>query len=400
MADPYAQWFRASTPYIRAHRGRTFVVMLGRDALASAGLAGIVHDLALLNVLGVRLVVVHGNEGPANKLLAASARTQLEALFSTGIPQSPLRNRHISLVGGNLVTARPVGIVDGVDQRDAGLPRRVHGQAIRDLLDAGHVVLVSPVGYSPTGATYVLEPETLAVAVAAELGADKLIVYNAESRVAERGDLSTAELGRLLADGDFGPDTRRRLGALADACRQGVERCHLVGFDDDGVLLRELFTAEGAGTQVSDGDYRVIRRAAPSDAGGIMELIRPLAATGELVERLPSQIERDIEHFFVAELDGRLEGCCALLPLRSGQGESIAELACLVGGNALGSRLLAAVEEAAREAGSKRLFALTTRAGDWFLERGFAQASVRDLPAEREAYYDSERNSEVFVKAL
>ncbi len=400
MADPYAQWFRASTPYIRAHRGRAFVVMLGGDALASAELPGIVHDLALLNVLGVRLVVVHGAAAPASTSLAGVARTRLEALFSTGIPQSPLRNRHISLVGGNLVTARPLGIVDGVDQRDAGLPRRIHGQAIRDLLDAGHVVLVSPIGFSPTGATYVLEPETLAVAVAAELGADKLIVYDAKSRVAERGDLTTAELARLLADGDFGPDTRRRLDALADACRQGVARCHLVGFDDDGVLLRELFTAEGAGTQVSDGDYRVIRRAAPSDAGGIMELIRPLAATGELVERLPSQIERDIEHFFVAELDGQLRGCCALLPLGSRQGEPMAELACLVGGNALGSRLLATVEEAAREAGCKCLFALTTRASDWFLERGFAQASVQDLPAEREARYDSERNSEVFVKAL
>ena len=403
----YAQWFRASTPYIRAHRGRTFVVMLGADALASENLVNIVHDLALLDVLGVRLVVVHGAtadvDGPldtagleAAQHGANAARAQLEALFTTGIPQSPLRNRHIALVSGNLVTAQPLGVVDGVDQLGAGKPRRVQVDVVRNLLDAGNVVLLPPVGYSSSGAAYFIDPERLAVRVAIDLNADKLIVHHTVSRIADRGDFTTRDLRKIREEGAFDAVTERRLAALDDACQGGVDRVHLVGFADDGVLLEELFTAEGAGTQVSDGDYRVIRRAAAGDVGAIVELIRPLEDSGALVRRPRDRIERDIGSFFVAELDGALTGCCALLDL----GEGSAELACLVGGNSVGPRLLAAAEEAAQRAGVGRLFALTTTAADWFLDHGFVAGTVADLPTDRKDLYSYRRNAKVLIKTL
>ena len=407
MSETYTQWFRASTPYIRAHRGRTFVVMLGADALASRDLVNIVHDLALLDVLGVRLVVIHGAmaevRGPldadglaAAELGANAARTKLEALFTTGIPQSPLRNRHIAVVSGNLVTAQPLGVVAGVDQLGAGKPRRVQSDVVRDLLAAGNVVLLPPVGYSASGAAYFIAPETLAVRAAADLGADKLIVFHARSRVAASGDLTTRALADLRRDGDFDALTDLRLATLGEACRAGVERAHLVSFAEDGMLLEELFTAEGAGTQVSDGDYRVIRRATAADVGAIIELIRPLEDAGALVRRSRDRIERDIDDFFVAELDGALTGCCALLHL----GDGSAELACLVGGASVGSQLLAAVEQAARNASVARLFALTTTAADWFLEQGFGVATVAELPADRQSFYNYDRNSKVLVKDL
>ena len=403
----YAQWFRASTPYIRAHRGRTFVVMLGADALTSDNLVNIVHDLALLTVLGVRLVVVHGATtevvGPldddaleAAQRSANAVRANLEALFTTGIPQSPLRNRHIGVVSGNLVTAQPLGVVDGVDQLGGGTPRRVQVDAVRRLLGAGNVVLLPPVGYSASGAAYFIAPEMLAVRVAVDLNADKLVVYHADSRIDERGDLTTQALTRIRAERDFDPVADRRLDAMARACRDGVERAHLVGFAEDGVLLKELFTAEGAGTQVGDGDYRVVRRARPSDVGAIVELIRPLEDSGVLVRRPRDRIERDVADFFVAELDGALTGCCALVDL----GDGNAELACLVGGNAVGSRLLAAVEEAARNLDLRRLFALTTTAADWFVEHGFAVKTVAELPGNRQGLYNYRRNSQVLLKEL
>ena len=407
MSDTYAQWFRASTPYIRAHRGRTFVVMLGADALACGNLTNIVHDLALLNVLGVRLVVVHGANdevaGPLNpdaleaaRQSASDARGRLEALFATGLPQSPLRNRHIALVSGNLVTAQPSGIVAGVDQLGAGKPRRVQTDVVSALLAAGNVVLVPPVGYSPSGAAYFIEPEALAVRVAAELAADKLIVYHAASRVGDDGDFTTKAMDRLRTERTFDAVADRRLGALVDACRAGVERAHLVGFADDGVLLEELFTAEGAGTQVGDGDYRVVRRATAGDIGAIVDLIRPLEAAGVLVPRSRDRVEREIGDFFVAELDGAVNGCCALLPLGHGD----AELACLVGGDKVGTRLLAAVEKAARIASVSRLFALTTTATDWFLEHGFAVDVVAALPTDRRRLYSQQRNAKVLTKVL
>ena len=407
MNDNYARFFRASSPYIRAHRGRTFVVMIGADGLAADNASNMVHDLALLHVLGVRLVVVHGAEievdGPVESSLlddiqasVAIARSKLESLFTTGIPLSPLRERHIPLAGGNLVTARPIGIVNGVDQLAAGAVRRVHVDTIRRLLDAESVVLISPVGYGNTGATYALGVEKLAATVAGDLHAQKLIVYDAARRIAGRSDVTTDELARLRTT--WRPDARtaRRVAALADACRRGVPRTHLIGFDEDGVLLRELFTAEGAGTQVSDGDYRVIRRAVPADAGAVIELMRPLEASGALAPWPGELIERQIERFFVAELDGTLTGCCALFPLDA----DAAELACLVGGDALGPRLLETVEVAARAGGVRRLFALTTQAADWFVEHGFRRTSVEALPVDRKALYNYRRNSHVLIKDL
>lgn len=407
MDQNYARFFRASSPYIRAHRGRTFVVMVGADALAADRAASMVQDLALLHVLGVRLVVVHGAEieadGPVQSDLlddiqasVAIARSKLESLFTTGIPSSPLRDRHIALASGNLVTARPIGIVDGIDQLAAGAVRRVHADTIRNLLGAGSVVLISPVGYGTTGATYALGVEELAASVAGDLGADKLIVYDAAGRIAGRSDLTTGELTRLSATWEHDARTARRVAAIAEACRRGVPRAHLIGFEEDGVLLRELFTAAGAGTQVSDGDYRVIRGALPTDAGAVIELMRPLEASGALAPRPPELIERQIERFFVAELDGTLTGCCALFPLDA----DAAELACLVGGDAVGPRLLETVERAARTGGVRRLFALTTQAADWFVEHGYRKTSVEALPVDRKALYNYRRNSHVLIKDL
>lgn len=405
MVDRYAQWFRASTPYIRAHRGRTFVVMLGADALASDNLVNIVHDLALLHVLGVRLVLVHGAaaiaDGPVELAAlpaigesVAIARSKLEALFSTGIPQSPLRNRHVSLVGGNLVVAKPAGVIDGVDRQAAGLVRQIRVDAIGALLDADNVVLVSPIGYSAAGAVYVLLPEQLAAAVAGDLRADKLVIYHATPNVAGRSNLTTRQLAAIRDAADSA--TKARLDALAEACRRDVERAHLIGFNEDGMLLRELFTAEGVGTQVTDGRYRLVRRATAADIGGIVELIRPLEDAGKLVRRPRHRIENEITNFFVAEIDGMLTGCCALLRLT----DDAAEVACLVGGDGIGSSLLDALENAAREGGIRRLFALTTQASDWFVEHGFVAAEVGDLPLDRKALYNHRRNSKVVMKEL
>ena len=411
VIDPYAQWFRAASPYIRAHRGRTFVVMLGADALAGANLPNIAADLALLHVLDVRLVIVYGAESlpdcpavpiaPAElaaiESAAAQARARLEALFAAGIPRSPLRNRHVPLVGGNLVAAQPAGVVGGVDQQAAGRIRSVHVQAIRALLDAGNVVALGPIGYG-VGGTYAIGPAPLAARAAVDLGAEKLVVYDRAVRIAGRSDLTSRELAALRAEGSEAPDlpSAARLDALAAACRGGVPRAHLIGFDEDGALLRELFSAEGVGTQVSDGDYRVVRAATAEDVEAVAALIRPLEESGALVRRSRTRLAEDIRHFVVAELDGVPTGCCALLPLAA----DAAEVACLAGGGAAGPLLLEAAENMARTNGRRRLFALTTQAEDWFLEHGFRATTAASLPAGRKARYNYERNAKVLLKEL
>lgn len=414
----FVSWFRDSTPYISAHRGKTFVVMLGADAVASANLVNMAHDLALLHVLGVRLAIVHGAEGvdadavdeaaeaeiDAITAAAGAARSRLEALFSTGIPGSPLRGSRITLAGGNFVTAKPVGVIDGVERPHLGEPRGIHEHELGRLLMTGAIALLPPIGYSTSGTAYALAPEALAAEVAVALRADKLIVYDAVERVGTASEMTLAELDSALGGCTFPNATKARLAAILRAGRGGVPRCHLISHLADGALLQELFTAEGVGTQISEGDYRTMRPAQEGDVGAIVELIRPLEEAGLLVRRPRHRLEAEMERFLVAELDGIVIGCCALYP----HGDAV-ELACLathpshrfrVGGKTLGERILSHAEGVAAAEGFKRMFALTTRATDWFAERGFSPVALEELPASRQALYNFQRNAKAMSKAL
>ena len=138
----YTQWFRNSSPYINAHRNRTFVVLVSGETVESAGFHSIVHDLALLNSLGIRLVLVHGARPQISARLASigqqtrfdrhtritnpqaleavidtvgAIRQRVEGLFSMGLANSPMYNASIQVVSGNFVIAKPVGIRDGFD---------------------------------------------------------------------------------------------------------------------------------------------------------------------------------------------------------------------------------------------------------------------------------------------
>jgi amino-acid N-acetyltransferase len=428
----YARWFRASTPYISAHRDRTFVVLLSGEAIAHANLPNIVHDLALLHVLGVRLVLVHGARPQIDRALPDSrfhgprritdrdsmevllgvygrVRAVLEANFSTGLPTSPLRNTDIATVTGNFVVARPIGVLDGVDHLFTGRVRRVHSRRIRTMLDTGTLVILSPMGYSPSGQAFNLAADELAAEVAVAVRADKLIMFDADGYVRDeagrnRPDLVPAELEALLERADPEPHVAHQLRSMLRASKSGVPRCHLVSYAEDGALLQELFTAEGHGTEVSEQRASLVRPAHTEDVAGIVEVIRPLEEAGVLVRRDRDRLELEVGNFLVAELDGIVVGCCAVYPF-----DDAAELACVAVHDAyrgsdekpgIGERLLAAAEATAAKAGVRRLFVLTTQTRDWFLERGFEDAGIEALPAPRQALYNYQRNSKVMIKTL
>ena len=448
--NDYAQWFRDSTPYISKHRNKTFVVLLDGEALArpidQAGkLTNIVHDLALVHVLGARLVLVHGarpqlDEALASASLASEAtgndhpgafhngrritrqadlptvlrvfgelRARLEALFSTGLPTSPLRDVDISVISGNFITARPVGILDGVDHELTGRVRRVHAERLTRTLDSGAIALLSPLGYSPSGQVFNLASDELAADVALALNADKLIAFTeADGLTGPDGErisqMTPAELHNHVAAG------ASHLASLLRAARGGVASCQLVSWAADGALLQELYTAAGSGTQIQEDAGAFIRPAEAADVAHIVEVIRPLEESGALVRRNRDRLEEEIEHFLVADIDRTVVGCCAVYPLGD-----MAELACVAvhapyrDGSAseagdrsgrIGSSLLTAAEERARQAGAASLFALTTQTQDWFLDQGFSEAGPEALPAPRKAMYNYQRNARVMIKAL
>ncbi|MFN7085169.1 MAG: amino-acid N-acetyltransferase [Burkholderiales bacterium] len=433
--EKFVQWFRAAAPYIHAFRGRTFVIAFGGEVVADGKFIGLTHDLNLLASLGVRLVLVHGVRAQVDARLrqtghrtryvrglrvtdevtlqcvkeaSGKLRVEIEALLSMGLPNSPMAGADIRVASGNFVTARPIGVLDGIDLQHTGEVRKIHAAAIRDRLDHGELVLLSPLGYSPTGEIFNLALENIAEAVAVELHADKLVfLMDAAGVTGKRGqllrELTPRQAQQLLArDGDHDDDVRLYLPCALRACQQGVKRAHLISRHTDGGLLLELFTHQGIGTMVSPDPLQILRQARIDDIGGILRLIEPLEAEGVLVKRSRDLLEMEIGRFVVLEHDRMVIGCAALYPFAE---EKAGELACLTvhpefRGSGAGERLLREIEARARKQKLKTLFVLTTRAEHWFVERGFSETSPEALPRHKRELYNYQRRSVVLTKRL
>lgn len=427
---------RASAPYVHAHRGRTFVIHLPGEAAASARFVDLIYDIALLASLGVRLVIVFGARPQIDAALAdaglapcfaagtrvtdaatlacvrravGSLQMAFEAHLSTSLASTPMGGARIATASGNLVTAKPTGVVDGVEHGHTGEVRRIDTASIDAHLARGHIVLLSCIGYSPSGEIFNLLAEDVASATATALAADKFVLMHPgaamHARFAESSPGLTIEAARAMLDAPDAPlaaPDRARLAAAIAACAAGVERSHLVSFAADGALLRELYSRDGVGTMVAADTYDALRTATPEDLGGVLALIEPLAEAGLLVARSREAIELDIERYVVMARDGLITACCALMPYPE---EAIGELVCVAvhpayrGGNRA-ALLLAEIEKRARAGGLTHLFVLTTKAPHWFVEHGFEAASLHALPLARRALYNYQRNSTVLIKPL
>ncbi|TAM34342.1 MAG: amino-acid N-acetyltransferase [Burkholderiaceae bacterium] len=430
----FVRWFRDVAPYVHDFRGKTFVVAFGGELVYDGVLNTIIEDLSLLSALGIKLVLVHGSRPQVNEQLklkgyttqfgrgteptsaealecakeaAGEIRLDIEASFSQGLPNTPMSHAHIRVISGNFVTARPVGIIDGIDYQHTGAVRKLDINALNAVLNQGAIVLLSPLGFSPTGEAFNLAMEDLATSAAVTLRAEKLIFLTQDRTVRDENGGVDTELARedadaLLAGNTLDEDTAAFLSHASRAVKRGVARAHLVPYTLDGSVLLEIFTHDGVGTMVVEDTLDDLRRATVDDVGAIVQLIEPLEADGTLVPRGRAVIERDVEQFTVLEHDGVIYGCVALNPYVD---EGMAEMACLIvhpewQGAGEGEILLRHIESRARAIGARRLFVLTTRTSHWFIKRGFVQGGVSDLPKTRQAHYNRSRNSLVFIKRL
>lgn len=430
----FVGWFRRVTPYINAFRGKTFVIAFGGKAIASNLMRTLAYDVNLLASLGIRLILVHGARPQIEEELrekgldsryhcgyrvtdaatldcvldaVGSVYLEIEGLLSQGLPNTPMANSHIRVVGGNFITARPIGVLEGVDMQYSGQVRKVDAEGLKAQLSIGNIVLLSCQGSSPTGEIFNLQMEAVAEAVAIAVKADKLVflgdrqgVTNADGELQDAITADAAE--ELLSHGTWlSPDLRRFLPCAIRASRQGIGRVHLIGYEQDGALLQELFTHDGIGTVVTRESLERIREARADDIGSLVALIAPMEAEGILVHRPREVLEREIEQFSVVEHDGLIVGCAALYRYAG----DIAELACLAVQPeqrqwGYGEQLLYRIERRARAAGAKKLFVLTTRTEHWFVERGFHLASLEELPEQKRSMYNYQRRSKVLVKTL
>lgn len=427
----YVQWFRQSSPYINAHRGKTFVLMFEGDAISHPNFTNVVQDIALLNSLGVRLVLIHGARpqiDSALRTLGAESRfhndlritdrqaltavkaavgyvkSDIESRMSVGLPNSPMHGARLRVLSGNFITAKPLGVIDGVDFQHTGEVRRIDHQAIRELLQNGNTVLLSCLGYSPSGEAFNLAVEDVAQHTALALQADKLILMGLNGGILDEDGNTEHEVTCGMLEQDLKRMTgeaRCHAELALRAVRQGAPRVHLVSYAQDGALLEELFTREGTGTLVTQDPYDQLRPARIDDVNGILSLLKPLEDQGILVRRSRELLETEIHRFNVIERDGMITACAALYPYSDDR----AELACVAvhpdyRRGHRGQRLLEQLEQEARRRQYKQLFVLTTRTAHWFIEQGFVAGEVSELPEERQKMYNFQRNSKVFFKSL
>lgn len=434
----FVDWFRSASPYIHVHRGQTCVICFGAPVEADTAFAKLIHDIALLSALGVRIIAVfstraqidarlrevnlplriyHGLRVTDSEVLrhavqsAGELRAQIEALLSMGVVNSPMAGARVRVASGNFVAARPIGVRDGVDYAHTGEVRRVDTVAIESRLDAGEVVLVPPLGYSPTGEIFNLYATDAAVAIASALKANKLVlmldaggIVDAKGKIIRQ--LTQAEAEQMVAGGSGDGTTHAEVSASLrhgiNACRGGVKRVHFISRRIDGALLLELFSRDGIGTLVSASSFDEVRTARIDDIGGILLLIEPLEQQGVLVRRSRELLELEIGHFTVAVRDGTIIACAALYIYES---EAVAELACLAvhpeyRNEGRGEAMLNRLCRQSVSAGVTHLFVLTTQTAHWFVEHGFAGDSAENLPVARKKLYNYQRNAKVFVKKL
>jgi amino-acid N-acetyltransferase len=430
-SQDYVKWFRNSTPYFNAHRGKTFVVAFPGEAVAHPNFQHLIQDIVLLHSLGIRVVLVHGARPQIDQRLhdsqlpiqieyhrritdlatlpavqEAIGRTaiQVQGHLVQGLAAAHLHAKHCLICTGDFVVAKPYGVRNGVDYQHSGEVRKVNQHAITQQLDGGNLVLLSPLGYSPTGEVFNLLWEEVAEAAASALKADKIIYLNADDGILDQQhnlirELTITQANSLIQHNETPHYT---LISARDAVLHGIGRAHVIGYQQDGALLQELFTVDGNGTLITQETYEKVRLATIDDVASVLELIEPIEQQGILVRRSRELLEAEIEHFTLIERDEKIIACAALYPFAE---DHIGELACVVvhadyRQSHRGDTLLKAIEQRARMLGLSSLFVLTTRTAHWFMERGFKTASISELPQHKQSLYNYQRNSKAFVKRL
>ena len=435
--EAFVKWFRSATPFIHEFGERTIVIAFGGEVLTDGEMMQLAHDINVLVSLEIRVVLVHGTRPQVEDQLAQRGivsklvdgrrvtddaalrcvkeangivRMEIEATLSTELANSPMAGADIRVSSGNFITAKPFGVRDGVDYMHTGQVRKVDVEGIVRRLDDDEVVLISPIGFSPTGDIFNCTLEDVATSVAIALKAEKLIFLtetlgatdNKQRLLNELTAIQAQEALNSVRYGGQTEDIRLFLPCAIRAVREGVKRAHLISRHIDGALLMELFTHHGIGTMVVLEAPDRLRDAKLEDIDGIMGIIDPLVAAGILVKRERGLIETEIDRFVVLEHENEIIGCAALYPFPN---DKAVELACLAvnpfyrdGGR--GERILNFAEKRAKEKGFKTLFVLSTQTTQWFLERGFVETDVSKLPQEKQALYNYSRRSKIYSKPV
>jgi amino-acid N-acetyltransferase len=414
--------------YVPRFRDKVFVIALDGAVVEDENVGNLLLDIALLWSLRIGVALVHG-AGHQIKKLAQLTGQQPSNVDGTGVTDAVTlqlaltaanRVTHEILEGlaandlrgayGNALVAHPAGILQGVDHQFTGRVERVDTAFLHALLERDIVPVIPPLGCDGEGHTYRLNSDAVAVEVAKALRAVKLIYLTTSAGVHHEGELlrqlTIEEAESILKKqrADVALTEVSKLEQAVRAARGGVPRVHIIDGRLEEGLLAEVFSNEGIGTLVHANEYQAIRKAQRKDARAIFALIQAGSENDELVRRTARDIERQIEDYYVFEVDSTPVGCVALHLYTE---EQKAEMACVCvhpkyENQGIGAKLMQYVETQARLGGMKQLFCLSTQAVNYFVQKGgFDLATPADLPPNRRERYDlSGRRSQVLLKAL
>ena len=427
--------------YLSHYRGRLFVLRIADDLLGAPLFPMLIKDIVLLHRMGIHAVLVPGARHAIDAALADAARrapsavalpagigdrrVTSEADMETVISASTrVANELLALltesgaraVAGNWVRARTVGVVDGVDYQRTGRVERVDAKLLGALLGTGAIPIISNIGWNAVGKSYNISSLELAVAVAQALQAAKLFlvgttagvaaVPGAGEQLATRPDGFYSSIDYRAAErllerfrDRFDADQAALVGAAVSACAAGVDRVHMVDGRRDGILIDEIFSADGAGTMFYGDQYIHVVAAGAAHVPEIMRLLQPQIDAGLLVARTAGDVADRLDDYYVYQVDDTIQGCAALRLL---DGDT-AEIESLVvsesyRGGGTGARLVSFLLGEARRRGARRVVALTTQSADFFMEQGFVETTPDTLPGGRA--YDRSRNSRVLLAHL
>ena len=423
--------------YLGQYRGRLFVLRID-DTLRDAPLLSVlVRDVVQLQRMGIGILLVAGARATIDRLLGDAPTptgdrrvTTVDALPQVASATTDVVHELVALltesgaraVMGNWVRARSLGVIDGIDYQRSGRVDRVDANGLRAVLDSEQIPVLSSIGWSGAGKAYNISSAELAVEVSVAVRAAKLFFVSDRPGIGvaatESMSLSTREIGPKaaiyssvhvreaqqlldLAPAELDPDERSLLEQGVAACRRGVHRVHLVDGRRDGVLIDEIFSADGTGTMLYADRYATIEGAVARDVPDIMRLLQPQMVEGLLVSRSGGDVAETLDDYVVYRVDDTVQGCAALRMLDHGTAE-IESLVIAEGYRAEGSgrQLVETLMRRAAEHGATRVVALTTQAADFFMSLGFEEASPDSLPTDRAQAYDRSRNSRVLGREL
>jgi len=417
---------RGILQYIPRFREKTFIIAVDGAVVTDENFANILLDIAVLRSLNIRVVLVHGTSAQIVALaeqqgitpsdldgagvtdaetlkLALTAANRLTHEILEGFSANDLR-----AACSNAIIAHPMGILSGVDHLFTGRVERVDVELLQTLLAQGIIPVVPPLGFDGDGRTYRVNSDSVAVELAQALGAMKLIFITTRDGLFSDGKLIrqmlVADLTALLQRNALPADLLSKARHAVAACQAGVQRVHIINGCVDEGLLAEVFSNEGIGTLIYANEYQQIRRALKKDVRSILALTKGSVATEELVRRTRASIEKQLDNYYLFEIDKNPVACVGLHPYPE---FGKAELACLYvspshENQGIGRKMIQFAENKAREMGLAELIALSTQAFTYFQSKaGFAEGTPDDLPpARREKYEQSGRKSKVLVKQL